>query len=135
MVKMKQIKHVGISKNPIVRTALFILGVSSVVLGFIGLFVPVLPTTPFVLLAAWCFFKSSSKAHQWLYKQPLLGTALKDWEQNKSIAKSTKVIAVSMILFSLFFLWEKVEVLWVAILVSVILVGVSLFIATRKSAV
>lgn len=120
------------SKNPLVRTTLFILGICSVVLGTAGVFLPVLPTTPFVLLAAWCFFNSSPRAHQWLYKQPVLGAAIKDWEQNKSIARSTKVVALSMIFFSLIWLWIKVDVMWVTILVSAILVGVSLFIATRK---
>lgn len=105
----------------------------SLALGIIGAFLPVLPTTPFLLLSAWCFLKSSPKAHQWLYRQPVLGKSLRDWERNKSIAKSTKVIAISMITLSLVFIWLKPLMLWVQIAVTILLVTVSTFIVTRKS--
>lgn len=123
----------SVVKNPVVRTSLFILGFCSVALGIVGAFMPVLPTTPFLLLAAWCFLKSSPKAHEWLYNQRVLGQALRDWEKNKSISKSTKIIAISMILVSLVFVWINAIYIWVKISVSVLLSVVSIFICTRKS--
>ena len=123
----------SIVKNPLVRTFLFTLGFISLVLGIIGAFLPVLPTTPFLLLSAWCFLKSSPKAHQWLYNQPGLGKSLRDWERDKSIAKSTKVVAISMIMLSLAVLWMKPLMLWLQISVTVLLTVVSTFIVTRKS--
>lgn len=123
----------SIVKNPLVRATLFSLGFISLALGIIGAFLPVLPTTPFLLLSAWCFLKSSQKAHQWLYRQPVLGKSLRDWERNKSIAKSTKVVAISMITLSLVFIWIKPLVLWLQISVTVLLIVVSIFIVTRKS--
>ncbi len=123
----------SIVKNPLVRTFLFTLGFISLVLGIIGAFLPVLPTTPFLLLSAWCFLKSSPKAHQWLYNQPGLGKSLRDWERDKSIAKSTKVVAISMIILSLAVLWMKPLMLWLQISVTVLLTVVSTFIVTRKS--
>lgn len=101
-------------------------------LGVAGAFLPVLPTTPFLLLAAWCFLQSSPKAHQWLYAQPGLGKALRDWDRNKAISRSTKVVAIAMILISLIVMWVKVQVLWLKILVSAILLTVSVFIITRN---
>lgn len=124
----------SIVRNPVVRVTLFSLGFISLALGILGAFLPVLPTTPFLLLSAWCFLKSSPKAHHWLYQHPMLGKPLRDWEKNKSIARSTKVVALSMIALSLTVMWIKPSlVLWLKISVTVLLVCVSIFIVTRKS--
>lgn len=72
-------------------------GFLSLTLGVIGIFLPVLPTTPFVLLAAGCFARSSPKLHQWLRNTSLFGNILVNWEQNKCIPLKSKFIAVSMI--------------------------------------
>ncbi len=118
--------------SPVFRTGLFVIGVVSVVLGVIGIFVPVLPTTPFIILAAWCFVRSSKRAHDWLYRQPLFGKALRNWEENRSIARSNKIMAIVAILVSLIFIWVKVENDWVKYGVTILLLGVSIFIATRN---
>lgn len=110
---------------------LFVTGVISLALGVLGIFLPLLPTTPFILLSAWCFVKSSPRAHQWLYSQPLLGQSLRDWEQNKSIARSTKIVAVSMIVVSLIVIWLGSIYIGIQIGVSILLCGVSVFIVTR----
>lgn len=123
----------SVVKNPVVRATLFSLGFISLALGILGAFLPVLPTTPFLLLSAWCFLKSSPKAHHWLYQHPMLGKPLRDWEKNKSIASSTKVVALSMIALSLAVMWSKPLMLGVQISVTVLLVCVSIFIVTRKS--
>ena len=122
----------SIVRNRALRYILFTGGCISLGLGFIGAFLPVLPTTPFVLLAAWCFVKSSPAAHQWIYKQPIIGKALKDWEENKAISKKSKVIALSMIAISAIIMIYKVKIMWLKITVLVILATVSTFIATRK---
>jgi uncharacterized protein len=111
----------AVVKNRIVRLCLFSLG-----------FLPLLPTTPFLLLAAWCFLKSSERAHGWIYRQPLFGKALRDWEKNRSIARPTKLIAISMIILSVVFLWSRVNDLWIKYLVTALLLIVSIFISTRN---
>lgn len=123
----------SVVKNSVIRTTLFSIGFISLALGIIGAFLPVLPTTPFLLLSAWCFLKSSPKAHHWLYSHPMLGKPLRDWERNKSIASSTKVVALSMIALSLAVMWSKPLPLWLKISITVLLVCVSAFIITRKS--
>ena len=120
-----------IIENPVARLLVFTLGIFSVGLGLVGAFLPLLPTTPFIMLAAWCFMRSSAKAHAWIYRQPLFGKALTDWEKNRSISRTTKVTAIGTILFSLVFIWIKVNNLWIKVAVSVFLVSVSIFIATR----
>ncbi|QLY27310.1 YbaN family protein [Bdellovibrio sp. KM01] len=114
------------------RSALVVLGSVSLILGIIGAFLPVLPTTPFVLLSAWCFLRSSEKAHAWLYRQPLFGKALTDWDRNKAISRKNKVIAITMILFSLCFMWWSVPNTYLVASLTVVLLAVSIFIATRN---
>ncbi|WP_409478839.1 YbaN family protein [Pseudobdellovibrio sp. HCB154] len=124
----------SVVKNRFLRGLLFIGGIISVAVGFIGVFTPVLPTTPFVLLAAWCFLNSSEKAHRWIHDHRILGPPLKRWQKHRSIARSTKITATVMIVFSLTILWLKGPHLWLQIGVTLLLLGVSLFIWTRKEA-
>ncbi len=121
----------AIAKNPIVRHTLFAIGLVSVALGIVGAFLPLLPTTPFMLLAAWCFLRSSEKMHAWLYRQPGIGPALTNWEQRRAIAFRAKVIAISTMALSLIIIWWRVEILPVKIGVSMILTTVAIFISTR----
>jgi len=83
-------------------------GWMSLILGIIGIFLPLLPTTPFVLLSAYCFSRSSERLHSWLINQPRLGPMIQNWEQHGSISQSAKITATVLIVglfsFSLFFL-------------------------------
>ena len=116
------------------KPILFTLGWLSFLLGLIGAFLPVLPTTPFMILAAYLFSKSSPRMHSWLTSLPYFGNAIIDWENNKVIRPRAKVTAVS--------------VLWIVMLSSITLthlhmglkimlgcigVCVTTFILTRKS--
>ena len=76
------------------------LGICFVVLGFIGIFVPMLPTVPFILLAAACFAKSSPRIHQWLLEHRHFGPGLHHWRTSRSIPKRAKIIAVTSIICS-----------------------------------
>lgn len=118
-------------KNKFIRWLLLGLGSVSLVLGLIGVFLPLLPTTPFVLLSAWCFLRASPQAHSWLRRQPLFGKALTDWEEKGAIARRTKWIAISTIFVSLVVIWLQVSLLSVKIAVSVLLITVSGFILSR----
>lgn len=113
------------------KSILLIVGLASLILGIIGIFLPLLPTTPFLILAAWCFLRSSSKMYRWLYRQPLIGEALKDWEQTGAIKRKTKVLAIFLIGTSIFFVWIKVKSLPLSVSVTVLLGFVSLFIVSR----
>ncbi len=79
-------------------TSYKLLGLISLSLGFIGAFLPVLPTTCFVLLAAWCFAKSSPKWHQRLLDSPLFGESLKHWETHRCIPPKARFFAISSML-------------------------------------
>ena len=62
-------------------------------LGFVGMFLPGLPTTPFMLLALWCFARSSEKFHQWLLHHKMFGPPIQRWEQYGVISLKAKWIA------------------------------------------
>lgn len=69
-------------------------GAVSLALGMVGIFLPGLPTTVFVLIAAACFAKASPRLHQWLLDHRLFGPMVRDWEQHRSLTRRTKVVAV-----------------------------------------
>lgn len=77
------------------------LGLGSLVLGFIGVFLPLLPTTPFILLAAFFFARGSEAWHQWLLHHKIFGPIIRDWECNGVIRPHVKVIAISMLAVTL----------------------------------
>ena len=76
-------------------------GFVSVGLGVAGIFLPVLPTTPFLLLAAACFARSSEPFHQWLLNHRILGKYIRDYLVKKGLTLRTKITAVSFIWLSI----------------------------------
>lgn len=74
-----------------------LLGFLFVGLGALGVFLPLLPTTPFLLLAVGCFAKSSEKWHRWLITNRIFGTLIKNWHEKKCLSYSTKIVAVSSV--------------------------------------
>lgn len=70
------------------------LGLLAVGLGILGLALPLLPTTPFMLLAAACFAKSSPRLHDWLVLHPRFGPAIRNWQVNRAISAKAKRMAI-----------------------------------------
>lgn len=79
-----------------VRFAFLLLGWSAVTLAVIGIPLPGLPTTPFLILAAFAFSKGSPKARAWLIDHAHLGPMIQDWEARGAISRRSKALAVSM---------------------------------------
>ena len=92
------------------RIALLILGHVSLALGLIAIVIPVLPTTPFLLLASYCFYKSSDRLHAWLMNHPLLGEKLRNYIEHRAVSRRTKTNAIMF--------------LWTSLLVSMILINI-----------
>ena len=79
-----------------VRALLWIAGTVCVVLGVIGLFLPVLPTTPFILLAAACYARASERFYLWLLNHRIFGPTLREWRRYRSIPWRTKLWAIGL---------------------------------------
>lgn len=117
-----------------IRHALLALGWTCVGLGVAGMFLPVMPTTVFLLIAAWAFSKCSLRFHRWLYEHPRLGRPVRDWHEHRVIPPRAKALAVSMMTASLLFVTLFVAEDWVLpVCLAAILGAVAAFILTRPS--
>jgi hypothetical protein len=113
------------------RYLLVLLGVCCVALGTVGVFVPILPTTPFLLLAAFLFARSSTRCHRWLLSNRLCGSYLRRYVEDRSMRRGHKA-------FTLVALWVAlgcsmafmVPCTWARILLGAIGVGVSAHVLT-----
>ena len=76
------------------------LGLIFVAIGGLGVVLPVLPTTPFMLLALWCFARSSQRFHDWLYHHRIFGPPLQRWEAYRVIPKGAKIFALTSMTLS-----------------------------------
>lgn len=87
---------------------------------------PVLPTTPFILLAAACFMYSSERAHAWLVDHPKFGFHIEDYLEGRGIRARAKIVAITTLWLSVgLSVWHFIPILWVDILVIVIAIGVT----------
>lgn len=69
-------------------------------LALLGVFLPILPGTPFLLLSAWFFARSSEKWHRWLLSHELTGPMIRNWEERRCITRRTKVVAIASMLLA-----------------------------------
>lgn len=103
-------------------------------LGFIGAFIPVLPTTPFLLLAAYFYSKADSRLLIWLKEHKLFGPPLKDWQESGVIGIKAKWLATIMLLLVICWRIPLLDIpLAVKIFAALILIGVLVFIWSRPS--
>lgn len=101
------------------------------VLAIVGIFVPGLPTVPFLLLTAWFSAKGSERLHRWLYTHPQLGKLLIDWEKHGMVSRTSKLMAILMLAVSWLLMFQRVSNIWILIGVSALFIGVSVFLLTR----
>ncbi len=76
-------------------------GAIAVLLGILGIFLPLLPTTPFLLLASWCFARGSDRLHGWLLSHRVFGEYLRNFEAGRGIPLKAKIVATVMLWGSL----------------------------------
>lgn len=107
--------------GPVRRWVYFAIGAASVVMGVIGIFVPLWPTTCFLLFAGWCFARSSPRAERWLHENRLFGRYLRDYRERGVISRQMRVTSVTTMWafmgLSAFLLWER---LWLVALLALI---------------
>ena len=111
-----------------------ILGFTSLTLGIIGIVVPILPTTPFLLLSSYLFLNSSEKLYTWLRNNKILGQYIKDFQEEKSIPLKVKISSISLLWITIstsaiFF----IHFLWLRLLLFAIAIGVTIHILSYKT--
>lgn len=120
--------------SPLLRWFLITAGLIAVGLGTVGIFVPLLPTTPFYLLAAACFFRSSDRLYQWLIGNNWCGPYIRNYREHRAIPRHAKILALVL-------LWGTIghavlallDPLWLRILLVGVAVGVTIYLLRLKT--
>jgi hypothetical protein len=123
-----------LSRERVRKGLLVVAGVTALALGVVGIFVPLLPTTPFLLLAAGCFFRSSERLYNWLIGHPWFGAYIRHYREHRAITLRAKVVTLVL-------LWGVigytalgiVGAWWVRILLGIIAVAVTVHILHLKT--
>lgn len=135
MARTEQYKRAGQYGEYSLKKALLItIGTIAAGLGIAGIFLPVLPTTPFLLLAAYCYSHSSEKFYRWLLGNKLCGPYIAAYRKGSGISRRHKITAIATLwitiaLSGIFF----ATALWARLLLLVIAVGVTIHLAKMKT--
>lgn len=121
-------------KKTFIQILLIISGWFSVGMGFIGIFIPMLPTTPFLLLAAVCFAKSSPRFHNWLLTNKLFGRYISDYKERRGMKLSSKILSISTLnLTILLSVIYATDILLLRILLIAIAIAVTIHLLKIKT--
>ena len=113
---------------------LITLGSICLALGVIGIFLPLLPTTPFLLLSAALYVRSSEKLYQWLIHQKYLGTYIRNFREHRAIPLRAKIIAVSMVWITLTYCAVTVsEAIWIKAMFITLAIAITWHILSYKT--
>lgn len=113
------------------RAIWFVVAVASLVLGAVGVVVPVLPTTPFLLLAAYAATRSSTRLHTWLVEHRLFGPVITDWQANRTVSRRAKVTATVTMAASAVVLFVVGPTAWIALAVTALMATVATWLWLR----
>ena len=116
-------------RKKIVKALYFTGGTISLILGIIGIVLPILPTTPFLLLAAACYARSSEKFYNWLLNNRILGSYIRNYIEGRGMPIKVKIFTISMlwitILISAFLI---IQIFWIRIVLIIIAIAVTIHI-------
>lgn len=113
------------------RAAYILFGLLCLALGGLGVFLPLLPTTPFVLLAAFAFANSSDTLHEWLINHNVFGQLIADWRQYGAISRTAKVLSAVSMLAVLVISWIFDVPMWIIGAQALVLGCTAAFVLSR----
>ncbi len=115
------------------KITLNIIGTLAVILAILGIFLPLLPTTPFLLLASACYMRGSTRMHRWLLGNPLFGEYLRNIEEKRGIPLRAKIVALIMLWASILFSVYTVKWMVLKGMLLVIASAVSVYLLRMKT--
>ena len=120
--------------NNLSRWVLIITGSFFTGLGILGIFLPLLPTTPFLLIAAACYIRSSERFYNWLINNKWLGNYIKNYREGKGVPLKVKVLSISLLWitigYSVFFV---VNIFLIRVILILIAIGVTIHIISIRT--
>ena len=112
---------------------LIICGLLSFGLGILGIFFPVLPTTPFLLLASVCFYKSSERLHKWLNNHKIFGNYIHNYLKFHAVKRNVKIFAITTLWITLGISFYIISIVYVRIILVIIGIAVTAHIFSLKT--
>lgn len=115
------------------KIALNMIGTIALALAVLGIFLPLLPTTPFLLLASACYVRGSEQMHRRLLGNPLFGEYLRNIEEKRGIPLRAKIIAIALLWTSILLSVYTVKSMPLQIMLIMVATGVSIYLARMKT--
>ena len=116
-----------------IRYLLIIFGTISLVLGIVGIVIPLLPTTPFLLLAAACYARSSEKFYTWLLTNRWFGNYLKNYYEGKGIPLQAKILTITILWTTIILSILILNIYWITFILLLIAVIITIHITLIKT--
>jgi uncharacterized membrane protein YbaN (DUF454 family) len=132
---MKEIdkSQINVSSNRVWRVSLILIGWLCVALGVIGIFLPVMPTTVFLLIAAACFARSSEKFYVWLLTNKYLGKFVLNFREKRGMTIKSKIIALTTLTLVLgYTIIFAIDLTWLQVLLTLLYLSISAYILSLK---
>ncbi len=113
------------------RLIALILAYFFLALAIVGVLLPGLPTVPFLLLTAWFAARGSDRLHRWLYAHPHLGKLLIDWEQQRAVSRTSKILAVLMLMVSWGVMYYRLNNVWLLSGIAILFLVIASYLISR----
>jgi uncharacterized membrane protein YbaN (DUF454 family) len=117
----KKSKVISTSDNKLIRSMFFMAGTITLVIGAIGIFLPILPTTPFLLLSLACYLRSSEKMTHWMLNNKYFGKYIRNYKEGKGIPLKTKIFAISVLWITIIFSAGFIIPFWIVQIILIII--------------
>jgi len=115
-------------KSKFLKVIYLISGILSLILGTIGIVIPILPTTPFLLLSAACFLRSSERFYNWLINNKILGSYIRNYREGKGMPIKVKLFTISILWITILISIFLINTVWVRIILIIIAIAVTIHI-------